>query len=241
MLIASAVDVSIFCFMCRNSTQVHNADKAFEVEIGCNATDIDLDEEALNSFSPENKPLCEMDIYFSSLIILVEIVKTIYTISKYYSQVKTKYLKKIKKNTEKVPGHHVQVKIKALPRRANSLPNMFSSSSLEPFIVKKPSLQTLQILPSKQVKKIKNPVLKILFKTFKLYIFRSNLFIVFLLSCLAIITLASINTYNSILQLGKIYSFFVPVFFFLTESKLRKEFKNQFMKVVYEKLKKCII
>ena len=114
------MDVSFFSLYCRDSTQVFTVGKAFEKAIGCNVTaDFSDHIEAY-----QHKPLCLPISYFALPIILVEFVKTVFIIRKFYSQVKSKYLseQKNKNITRFVKQQHQDI-LRIAPKKVNSLPN----------------------------------------------------------------------------------------------------------------------
>ena len=225
-LILNALNVSFFTLHCRNSTQVLIVDKAFEVAIGYNVTNESLGDIKVY----EHNPMCNPISYFALPIIMIEFIKTIFIITKFYSQVKTKYLSEQKKKNIANFVKQPKKVVKILLKRANSLPNFeYNMVMLNTIKQRKSSIQTNINFNHT---KIHIPTRWLLFKTLKFYLFRSNFFIFITITLTAFSIWSSIGTKILVLKVEVVFAYYVPIFLFLTESTLRNILKNQLSKVV---------
>ena len=235
ILLASAVDMSMFCLVCRNSVHQYNIDKGFEVVIGCNVTYTDLQKEGgvLNSLNLVNRPLCSPLAMYAIPLIVLEFIKIIFTIFKYYYQLKKKYIKDQKLKRKKIiPLKQSQLQLTTLPKRANSLPNKKDSFIFKKTInLKRLSIQTPIKFNSNHTQIRPFPIFRILLKTFKRFIFRSNFMIFVFITVFAIIGWSSIAKPNTIVEAEIIFGYFIPVFLFLTDPKLKKIFSHRISQV----------
>ena len=157
----------------------------------------------------------------------------IFVIYKFYSQIKTKYINDIKK--KEVIGlilDKPKENTKALLRKANSLPNIKDSLMIRNNMNKRRlSIQINVNCELKKVFKPSIPTMWIVFETMKCYLLRSNFIIIVTVTFSALCMWFSVDTPNLALIAEKGYAYFVPIFLFLTEPKLRDIFLKKVSRI----------
>lgn len=210
-------------------------EKGFEVVIGKNVTTDTLEENTGEVY--ENKPLCTPISYFGIPILIIELVKSILIIRKFYSQVKVKYINAEKKKylvlsvlKSSKDLENTSPKVK----RSNTLPNMDTKPA-----VRNSNKRKLSIQRNINCEKIKPfqptiPRIRLLFETLETYLFRSNFIILCFISFVAFCFWFSIGfqTPFFILTAEMACAYYIPIFLFYSESGLRKICRNQLSKVI---------
>ena len=156
-------------------------EKGFEVAIGNNVTTDTLDGNTSDVY--QNKPLCTPISYFGIPILIIELVKSIFIIKKFYSQVKVKYINAQKKKDIVLPllkSSKDVVNTLTKVKRSNTLPNIETKTGVRNSKRRKLSMQANinceKIIPFQST----IPRVWLIFKTLETYLFRSN-FIIFVI------------------------------------------------------------